>query len=48
MTLAEEQQWWERARYLRRTMLVLPRVERDESDEHQPANDVEADDVDAA
>jgi hypothetical protein len=47
MTLAEEQQWWERARYLRRTMFVLPRVERSD-EEHQPSNDTEPDDVDAA
>jgi hypothetical protein len=47
MTAEEEIAWWERARVLRREMLALPHVERSDA-EHEPANDVEADDVDAA
>jgi hypothetical protein len=47
MTKEEEKVWWERTRLLRRDLLVLPRVERSDED-HQPANDTEPDDVDAA
>lgn len=49
MTPAEQQEWWVRARYLRRTLLVLPVLQRDtDAAEHQPANDTEPEDVDAA